>query len=42
MDDYRASLDFDKRDRKAYAEYFDNGNFDKDVAKIFDAICAGV
>ena len=42
MDDYRASLDFDKRDRKAYASYFDSGRFDKDVSKIFDAICVGV
>lgn len=42
MDDYRASLEFDKRDRKAYASYFDSGNFDRDVKKIFDAICVGV
>lgn len=41
MDDYRASLEHDKRDRKAYSSYIDN-RLDKDVAKIFDAICAGV
>lgn len=40
MDDYRASLEHDKKDRKAYAEYINN-RLDKDVAKIFDAICAG-
>lgn len=38
MNDYRASLDFDKRDRKAYAGYFDSGNFDRDVDKIFEGI----
>lgn len=42
MDDYRASLEFDKRDRKAYASYFDSGNFDRDVDKIFSCIITGV
>lgn len=40
MDDYRASLDHDKRDRMAYSNYMDT-RFDSDVNKIFDAICAG-
>lgn len=36
--DHRSSAEFAKQDTKAYADYIDN-NLDRDIAKIFDAIC---
>lgn len=39
-DDVRISDEFNKRERAAYASYIDK-NLDRDVAKIFDAICTG-
>jgi len=41
INDPRASRFFEKNERLAYANYIDN-NLDKDIAKIFDAICTVV